>query len=431
MNKMNDLAIDGGSPIRKTPFPVRALIGDEEREAVLNLFDRAQAQGDALQYNGAAEAQYEQEFADFMGGGFADGVNSGTNALFVSLGALQLDPFSEIIVPAISDPGGVMPVVMVGCVPVVADTDPRTYNMGAEQIEPMITERTKAIIVAHIGGEVADMDPIMELAASRGLYVIEDCAQCYGGLYKERHTGTFGDIAMFSTMFTKHYSTGGQGGVVFTKDEELYWKAKRFADRGKAFNLPDRTGEALAHVNTNLWDLSGNVTAGLNCNLNDLSAAIGSAQIKKLPEIIKRRRDVGDAVKEGLKSREAVSMMWQVPETKAAYWFMSLKLDATALRVGKAAFCKALEAEGIPAELDFKKMPSEMPWFRNKAVFGKTGFPWDCSDYLGPKEPVKKIDNALKVAEEHFTILIHENYGPDEIRDILDAIGKVEEAYLK
>ena len=431
MIKPSDLAINGGTPVRTKPFPARGSIGEEERAAVMELFDRAISEGDAIQYNGRAEAEYEKAFAAFLGGGFADGVNSGTNALFVALGALQMDAFSEVIVPAVSDPGGVMPVVMVGCVPIVADTDPRTYNTTAEQIEPMITERTKAIVVAHIGGDVADIDPIMELAATRNLYVVEDCAQCFGGLYKGRLTGTIGHISMFSTMFTKHYSTGGQGGIVFTRDEELYWKAKRFADRGKAFNLPDRSGKAIAHMNTGLWELAGNVTAGLNCNLNDLSAAIGHVQIKRLPGIIESRRRIAEAIKEGLEKSKAVSMMWQVPETSGAYWFLSLKLETAILREDKETFCKALEAEGLPVEINFRKMPSEMPWFENKAVFGKTGFPWDCSDYKGSKDPVKKVENALKVTEDHFTILIHENYGDQEVRDILDAVEKVEEAYLK
>ena len=409
------LAIDGGTPVRAEPMPARSLIGEEEKAAVLEVFEQAISSGQAFGYNGPFEQQYEKDFAEFMGGGFADAVNSGTNAVFCALGALRLDALSEVIGPAITDPGGVMPVVLLGCVPVVADTDPRSYNTSAEQIEPLITERTRAIIVAHVSGEPVDMDPVMELARKHDLYVIEDCAQAHGAKYKGRLVGTIGHIACFSTMFGKHHCTGGQGGVVYTADEALYWRAKRFADRGKPFNLE---GE------------NDNVVAGLNCNLNDLSAAIGSVQLKKLPGIIERRRGVGEAIKERLAGPGPVSVGWQVPETECVYWFLRMRLDVDAVRVDKAKFCEALAAEGLPVTPSYRAIPCERPWFKNKAVFGASGFPWTCSDYTGPRNPEFKIDNAVGVTDTHFNIAVHERYGRREIDDIVAAIEKVGAAYL-
>jgi dTDP-4-amino-4,6-dideoxygalactose transaminase len=409
------LAVDGGSPIRTELMPARALVGEEEKAAALKVFDQAIDSGNAFGYNGPFEKQYEKDFSGFMGGGYADGVNSGTNAVYCALGGLQIDALSEVIVPPITDPGGVMPVVMMGCVPVFADSTPESYNTSVEEIEPLITERTKAIIVAHIGGEPVDMDPIMKLARKHDLYVIEDCAQAHGAKYRGNLVGTIGHIAAFSTMFGKHHCTGGQGGVVYTTDEKLYWKAKRFADRGKPLNI----------------DAESNVTAGLNCNLNELSAAIGSAQMKKLPGIIERRRRVGEKIKEGLKIRKAVSMGRQVPKTECVYWFLRLKLDLTSIKVDKAAFCRALDAEGLPVVPSYRHIQCEAIWFQNKTVFGKSGFPWSCSDYKGPKDPQYKIDNAIKATDSHFGISIHEGYGQSEIDDILEGIEKVEKAYLK
>jgi dTDP-4-amino-4,6-dideoxygalactose transaminase len=409
------LATDGGPPVRSTPMPPRANIGKEEKAAAMKVFDQAISSGNAFGYNGPFEQQYEQDFVDCMGGGFADGVNSGTNAVYCALGGLQIDALSEVIVPPITDNGGMMPVVMLGCVPVVADSDPRSYNTSVEQIAPLINERTRAIIVAHIAGEPADMDPIMELARSKNLYVIEDVAQSHGATYKGRRVGTFGDIAAFSTMFSKHYCTGGQGGVVYAQNEQLHWQARRFADRGKPFNLDG-------------WQ---NVVAGLNCNLNDLSAAIGSAQLKKLPKTVENRHKVGEAIKERLKDTATCSMGRQVPDTRCVYWFLRLKLDAGAIRVDKETFCKALAAEGILATPHYRCIPCEMPWFKNKAVFGNSGFPWNCSDYKGPKDPQFKLDNAIKVTDAHFGMEVNENYGQKEIDDIIAAIEKVEKAYMK
>jgi dTDP-4-amino-4,6-dideoxygalactose transaminase len=241
-------------------------------------------------------------------------------------------------------------------------------------------------------------------------------AQAHGARYKGRLVGTFGDIACFSTMFGKHHCTGGQGGVVYTQDEDLYWRAKRFADRGKPFHLE---GEG------------GNVVAGLNCNLNELSAAIGSAQLRKLPDIIERRRHVGETIKERLGERRAVVVGWQAPETECVYWFLRLRLDLDAVRVDKEAFCAALAAEGLPVTPSYRAIPAERPWFVHKRVFGTTGFPWDCSDYRGPREPQVHIANAIAVTDTHFNLEVHEGYGEREIDWILAAIEKVENAYLR
>ena len=360
--------------------------------------------------------QYEKDFVEFMGGGFADGVNSGTNAVYAALGSLRLDPFSEVIVPPITDPGGVMPVALLGCVPVVADADPRSYNISPASIESLVTERTKAIIVAHIAGDVVDMDPILSLARERGIYVIEDCSQAHGARYKGKLVGTMGDVAAFSMMSGKHHCTGGQGGVVYTQKEQFHWQGRRFADRGKPFNID---GEEL------------NVIAGLNCNLDDLSAAIGSSQLKKLPGIIKRRQDFAKLLAKALQDSQAVSMGFQLEDTESVYWFCRMKFNADAVNVDKAKFCDALAAEGVPVRAEYRYIPAEMPWFRKKAVFGESGLPWDCSKYKGSSVPVAKIDNAIKSVETHFDIQANENFGPQEAEDIAASIMKVQQAYAK
>jgi len=299
---------------------------------------------------------------------------------------------------------------------VFADSDPRSYNTCAEEIAKKITRRTRAIVVAHIAGEPVDMDPVMKLARKHKLFVVEDCAQSHGARYRGRLVGTIGHIAAFSTMGGKHHSTGGQGGVVYTRNEKLHWQGKRFADRGKPFNLKNA---------------KGNVVAGINCNLNDLSAAIGSAQIRKLPGIVRNRRRIGEMIKEGLKECQSVFMGWQPPQTECTYWFLRLGLRLQLLKRSKDDFCRALNAEGIPAGASYRHIPGEAPWFRNQATFGKSRFPWNCRDYKGPRHPVFRFPNAIAVTDTHFNISVHENYTDREAQDILTAIKKVESAYLK
>lgn len=414
---MHRLAIDGGEPVRKTPFPARHLFGEEEKVAAIAVFDRSIESGIAFGYNGPEEQAYEREFAAFLGGGYADMVNSGTSALFCALGALQLDPLSEVIVPPVTDPGGVMPVPMLNCIPIVADAAPGSYNTGAEQIAQAISPRTKAIVVAHIAGEPADMDPILDLAHKHQLPIIEDCAQAHGARYKDRWVGTMGTLAAFSTMSGKHHATGAQGGIVYTRDEKLYWEAKRFADRGKPFHT--------AH--------STNVRMGLNLNGNDLSAAIGRVQLSKLPAIIAGRRRFVQLLVQAMDKQalQTVRLGWLPEGAEGVYWFLRPRLDVSQLTVDKEAFVQALAAEGIPCSLEYRAIQSEARWFKKRITYGTSGYPWTDPQYTGVPDRTFPIPNCLAAVESHFTIPMHEGYGEREADDIAAALSKIEQAYHK
>ncbi|HGE70164.1 TPA: DegT/DnrJ/EryC1/StrS family aminotransferase [Candidatus Poribacteria bacterium] len=412
---MAKLAIDGGEKVRKIPMPPRRLFGEEEKSAVIALFDRSIETGEAFGYNGIEEQSYEKEFAEFMGGGYADLVNSGTSAIFVALGALNLEPLSEVIAPPITDPGGVMPIPMLNCVPIIADANKNSYNVGPDQIEAVITERTKAIVVAHIFGEPADMDPIMEIARSKGLFVIEDCAQAHGALYKGRLVGTFGDLSAFSTMSGKHHATGAQGGVVFTKNADLYWEAKRFADRGKPFNTT----------------FSSNVRIGLNLNSNELSATIGRVQLRKLPRIIEGRRNFVRSLAKKIKDLKSITFGWMPDNCESSYWYIRMHIDLDKLSVSKDQFVNALSAEGIPCFASYRHIPSEAKWFIEKVTYGKSGYPWTDPNYKGERNPSFPLPNCIEAVETHFNLVVNENYGEQEAIDYAEALHKVESAYLK
>ncbi len=409
------LAIDGGPKVRTTPFPKRHLLGAEEKAAALALFDRAMETGDPIGYGGPEEQAYEREFAQWMGGGYADLVNSGSSALYVALGALELAPAGEVVVPPITDPGGVMPVSLLNLVPVVADAHPGSFNAGAEQIAAVLTPHTRAVVVAHIAGEPADLGPILELAASRGLPVIEDCAQSHGARYQGRLVGTLGAIAAFSTMSGKHHATGPQGGVVYTGDEELYWRAKRFSDRGKPFNT----------------DATSNLRAGLNLNGNDLAAAVGRVQLRKLEGITQRRRQVAGRIIAGLGQLRAVYPGWEVPGSEGVYWFMRLRVDPTRSKVDKDTFARAVAAEGIPVTPAYRHLPAEALWFRQRRVFPPSDYPWGLPAYQGDRQAQFPCANAVEAAETHFVLAVHEHYTDQEVADILAALRKVEDAYRR
>jgi perosamine synthetase len=395
------LAIHGGEPVRREPWPARRLFGPAEKAAVMRLFDEAVDAGEAFGYEGPHEGAYTRAFAAAMGGGYADGVNSGTTALYVALRALDLPKGAQVVVPAITDPGGVMPVVICGCEPVPADTAPMSYNVGAAQVKSVLNDRTAAIVVAHIAGQPCDIGPIVDLAASHGLPLIEDCAQAHGATYDGKHVGTFGSLAAFSTMFAKHHATGGQGGVVFTRDEALYWKARRAADRGKPHGLAGQPQ---------------NVIASLNFNMDELHAAIGQVQLARLPQVVARRQELtatlAEACRRRLRSVRVVESFPDAPCGRGSHLFVFLRFDETQAGVDKETFVRAARAEGIPFEVSYLPIPCRQPWYVEQ--FGRD---WP-------------LPNAHATDRVHFNWRAHEACGPREVEDTVRALEKVEAAFV-
>lgn len=407
------LAIDGGRPV-VTGLPERGLIGAEERAAVLGVLDRAIAAGAAIEYGGPEEEAYCAEFAATLGGGYADAVNSGTAALYVALRALGVEPFTEVVVPAITDPGGIMPVPLLGCIPVVADTAPGSFNCGPEQVEAVMGPLTGAVVVAHVAGEPAPVEPIARLAERHGVPLIEDCAQAHGARIGGAPAGSFGTVSCFSTMWGKHHSTGGQGGVLFTRDPRLYRRIRGAADRGKPF------GDTLP--------AGRNYLASLNFNQDELSAAIGRAQLGKLPAAVERRR----AFVRALAARLAGVPSLQVPETldgaEPSWWFLRLRYRSAG-GWDKERFCAAVAAEGVPVNPTYAALPATYTWFRERRVFGaRGGFPWTAAEYRGDPDRAFPCPNAHAAVAEHLVVPVRESWGEAEAERIAAAFARVDRA---
>jgi dTDP-4-amino-4,6-dideoxygalactose transaminase len=412
------LAADGGRKICSKPWPERHLIGKEEKKAVAALFDKTIASGKAFGYNGPEEIVFCEQFAKFMGGGYADAVNSGTTAVYVALRALNLEPFTEVIVGPITDPGGMMPIPLLGCIPVVADTAPGSFNTGPEQIEKLITPLTSAILVAHIQGEPADMEGIMRVARKHNIPVVEDCAQAHYATINGRLVGTFGKASAFSTMFGKHFCTGGQGGVVYTRDKKIYENCRRVSDRGKPFFLPSG---------------STNSVASLNYNLNDLAAVIGSIQLKKLPGIVQKRRLFVKRLKTELRGIKAFSFPPLVKGANPSYWHLRLEFHPEAVTCDKATYCKVLMAEGLPGiSTDYHALVHTYDWFKNKRVFGTSRLPWSSPLYKGKYADGKfECPNATRAIKEHFILTFYESWGKREADDLIRIFRRLDEVFSK
>lgn len=395
------LAIHGGPNIRPTPMPKRRAFGDAEVSSVMNAIDYYRQLDTDPGYQGHFEEKYCAAFCDYMGGGYADAVATGTASVYVALAALGLPKGSEIILTPITDAGPVCSVILQGYIPVLADSKPGSYNMGVEQFLARITPKTKAVIVAHIAGEPVEVDLIVQEAHARGIRVIEDCAQAHGAVWKGKKVGNFGDIAAFSTMFKKNHITGGSGGVVFSRDRDLHQLALAHADRGKPRWKND-------------WDdrsPASNEFPALNWNTDELSCAIGLASLGRLDQSIADRlafvANVSDLIKQ--QSKTCTPIGYTPGDSPFIY---PVIVDTARLNCSKREFAEAVRAEGIDLNPHYGFVVYDWPWAR----------PYLSDDFSTP--------NCRDIRDRSFCLYLNERYGDQEAADVVSAIVKVEEYFL-
>jgi dTDP-4-amino-4,6-dideoxygalactose transaminase len=416
MIELERLAVDGGTPVRAEPMPRRIVFGQEERAAVLALMDRELECGGGFdRYGGSEVDSYEHEFALHVGTAFGTATSSGTAALHAALGALRLEPYSEVITPPITDPGGVMPIVWLQCIPVFADVDPETFNLDPRAVARAVTPRTRAIIVTHLAGQPADIAPILEIAHRHDLVVIEDCAQAHDAVYEGRLVGGLGHLGAFSLMSGKHSVAGGQGGMVVTDDEELYWNVKRFADRGKPFNSAE----------------SRSLFLGLNYRMTELEAAIGRVQLGKLPGIASRRRALVARLGERIADLQTVRVGKVIENAESSYWFLLLRVERERLTVGKEQLARALSAEGLPVSPSYDHIVYDAPWLRDRQTFGHSHLPWAAAPESGATADGEPCPNARLAIANHLMVGLHEGWSDREVEDLATALRKVERAYRR
>jgi len=399
---IGSLAINGGDKIRHRVMPPRQLFAEAELAAVRSVFFDSWAEGQDFGYQGKFENIYTQKFCEFQGGGYADAVSSGTAAVYIALQALQLRPGSSIAISPVTDPGAVSPIVLQGFKPVIVDSCIDSFNIDPEQLENVLVgnNNISAVVITHVGGWPTDIQSILAIAAKFDVHVIEDCSQSHGAMYERRRVGTFGNIAVFSTMYSKIHATGGCGGLVYTQDKWLYDRIRSFADRGKLFHLKgfdSRDPRTTEH-------------AALNFNLDELSCAIGASTLDRLESTINARLVIAQKFDIAFEGSELVSPAHRLSTSSnvPAYYFYTARLDAAKLRTSKAEFCRAIEAEGIPLNAQYNYLAYEWPWLKPHLTQESS-----CS-------------NARKFRDITFNIPFHEKYTDDEVKDIRDAVMKVE-----
>ena len=279
-------------------------LDNHETEYVLSAIEEGAISG----FYGNYINQFETEFSKYCQCSYGVTTTSGTTALHLAMLSLDIKETDEVLVPTYTNMASFFAVLYVGATPVPIDIEPDTWNINPSLIEGKITDKTKAIMVVHLFGHPVDMGQVLEIAQKYGLYVIEDCAEAHGALYNGKKVGSLGDVGCFSFYANKIITTG-EGGMLTTNNEEIADKAQSF--KSLAF------GEHNKFMHKSI---------GYNFRMTNLQAAIGCAQIKKIDEIIYRKRKMAQYYNENLKDIEGLQLPIEKDYAKNVYWMYHVVL---------------------------------------------------------------------------------------------------------
>lgn len=419
---MDKLAIDGGKKVFDGKFPMWPSFSESVYGKVTDILKS----GLVNYWTGNVGKTFEKEWAKWLGVKNAISVANGTCALHTALASLNIGPGDEVICPSYSFIATSFCIVQAGALPVFADVR-EDHLIDPNDIESKITERTKAIIVVHLYGIVADMDPILAIAKKHNLKVVEDCAQCFGGVYKGKKAGTLGDAGCFSFCQSKHFTTGGEGGMVVTDNDDLAWECRSFRDHG--YDVKERL---------NLLEMEGKLMyihkrVGFNFRMTEIQAQIGLCELERFDSWnLKNRIRNGKMLIEALKNHPLVlHAPVGTAERQNAFWWAPFVLDTDKLSCNIKTFIKAVAAEGVPV---YSVLWPEM--YKEKAYVERNGFGVAKYPFFDPKS--RNIDysqfNCKKanwMTDRTISFFTHPVYEVEHMQAMIDAFNKVAKAYMK
>ncbi|MHC4203753.1 MAG: DegT/DnrJ/EryC1/StrS family aminotransferase [Planctomycetota bacterium] len=420
------LAIDGGP---KTV--TNKLAGwPQFDEKAISAVQEVLKSGKVNYWTGPKGMEFEQKFADWQGSKYAISASSGTAALHIALSALGIGPGDEVIVPSYTFIASSFSVVQAGAVPRFADVNIDDHCISVKSAEKLVNDRTKAIMAVHLYGNVCEMDDILGFAKKHNLYVIEDNAEAFGGEYKGKKTGTLGDIAACSFCQNKTFTTGGEGGMVTTDDEELAWQARSFRDHG--YDVKQRL--SLLELEQRLPYIHNMV--GWNYRMTEMQSAIGLAELERidtwnLPTRKRNAQIIIDSIKD---LTQVVHAPIDTEDRRNGWYVMAFSLDIENMTCDIDEFVKACGAEGAPCWKVFWPQCHTEKAFVQHNSFGKSGFPFKSKEYSNPESvdySKVEVPNAVWHQRHTFTCFAFPTYTEEDCRQIGNALAKVIKAYSK
>ena len=347
--------------------------------------------------------EFEKEFAEFSGTKYAVALANGTVALDVALKALGIGAGDDVIVTSRTFLASASSIVTAGANPVFADVELDSQNISARTIEAVLTPNTKAIICVHLAGWMCDMDPIMQLAQQKGLYVIEDCAQAHGAQYKGKPAGSIGHISAWSFCQDKIMTTGGEGGMVTTNDESLWKTMWSYKDHGKNFdsiyNKQHPPGFRWLHD-----------SFGTNWRMMEMQAVIGRLQLQKMPEWTQVRNAHMRRVLASFENNPYFTVAMPPANYVHAAYKAYVQVNTAQLPEGwsRDRIMAEINALGVPC---FSGSCSEV--YLEKAF---DGTPW---------RPEQRLVNAKSLGDSSLMFLVHPTLSDSNMQKTVDSIQQV------
>ena len=337
-------AFDDGVKV-KVPYSFMGSIYDrDEEEALLHVMRQ-----DSLTA-GPQVASFQKEFAQHLGVKHAFATTSCTTAMHVVAQAFGIGPGDEVIVTPNTFIATSLAVIKEGGIPIYADIDPKTYNIDPAEVAKKVTPKTKAIFVVHYGGQVCDMDPIMEIARAHNLLVLEDCAHAHGAMYKGRRAGTIGDAGAFSFHSLKNM-TMGEGGMITTNRDDLVEKIELLRN----MNIKSWQNQKYYWLPSHFDVVDVDGKWGVNYRMNEFQAALGRAQLRKLPMLIDKRREIGRYINQGIAGIKGITPVYEDPNCYHAYHLYTLCVEPEELGASRDEFLRCLYfEEGVQGILHYQ-----------------------------------------------------------------------------
>lgn len=354
---MQHLAINGGAKACNRQWPSWPIWDDRERDALLGVLESGKW------WYGERVQAFEQAFADFQNARYGITTTNGTVALEAALVALGIGAGDEVIIPPYTFIATASAVLRINAIPVFADIEPDTLCLDPADVERKITDKTRAIVPVHLGGHVADMDRLGEIARVHGLRILEDGCHSWGSQWKGKGTGALGDCGVFSFQQSKNI-TSAEGGIILTDNEELADLCRSYTHCGRR-----KGGQWYEHF-----------TLGTNLRLTEFQAALLLAQLGRLEEQTMRREANGRILTEGLRQIPAIRVMREDARiSRRGYHFYVFRLDRNHLPIDRDQFAAALQAEGVPVSKGYTPLYKN-PLFQ-KGKEGASACPMSCPYY--------------------------------------------------
>jgi len=400
---MAELAINGGTPVRPQGYPAWPVWDETEIEAVTSVVRSGEWGG--YPEPGVNAAAFEERFSAYQGAAHGVLMVNGTITMEVALKALDIGWGDEVIIPALTFAATAYAPMAAGALPVIVDVEPRTWTIDPDAVEAAITDRTKAVMPVHLGHHMADMDRIMDIANRHGLAVVEDCAHAPGQRWKGTGAGCIGSFGSFSHQSSK-ILTSGEGGSLLTNDEALARRAHSIVDCGRPKDAEEQE-----------------VTFGANYRLGELHAALLLPQLERFEAQRVEREENARYLEEIATSVPGVHVMRADERiTRWSFYNYILRIDPDEFGAENEPVCAALEAEGIPGEVQYPPMSrydlfqpsrSRLPVaveFADRLDPAKMSFP--VAEAAGLRESIYFMENTFRA-------------GRQGIEDVVEALAKI------